>query len=33
MSLTPLIGKVSCENAVAPITSKRRDKIILLIRG
>jgi hypothetical protein len=33
VSLTPLIGKVSCENAVAPITSKRRDKIILLIRG
>jgi hypothetical protein len=32
-SLTPLIGNDSCANAVAPITSKRSDKIILLIRG
>jgi hypothetical protein len=32
-SLTPLIGKDSCEKAVAPITSNRNDKIIFLIRG
>jgi hypothetical protein len=32
-SLTPFIGKVSCAKAAVPITSKRRDKIILLIRG